>query len=246
MATETMDFLTALASRNGLAAGWTSPAVVQPRIPSRFEPIAPDAGTGLIESASEMDATREERRIAPSREVAPANAPPTPTLAPALNPSPAQPAMPALPASHLTLRVIERVVHAHETQTIRVVERAQPATLPTVPAMLRDEVTATPLATSAPAQPAIAAAQPQPIQQASSRIVQPPVTAKPSAAQTSKQPKATQQPTDVHINIGRIEVRATVGKKGEPARSRPPAPDLERYLNTLSGVGNAGNSGGEG
>lgn len=246
MANEILDFLTALASRNGLATGEAQPAVVQPRIPSRFEPIAPDAGAGLAETASEMDATREERRIVPGREAAPANAPPTPTLTPALNPSPAQPTMPAQPATHPALRVIERVVHAHETQTIRVVEHAQPTPLPTVPAMLHDEVTAAPLATAAPAQPAIPAAQPQFAQQASSRVAQPPAAPKPSAAQVAKQPKATQQPTDVHISIGRIEVRATVDKKGEPARSRPPAPDLERYLNTLSGVGNAGNSGGEG
>lgn len=240
MANETTDFLTALASRNGLAADEALPAV-QPRIPSRFEPASPDAGAWLMESSVEIEAARDEHRFAQPRATAPTDMPATSaTPPPALTPSHAQTARPAQTITHPSLRVIERVVHERETQTIRVVEREQLTEHVPRRDVLGDEAAAAPSPTQALAQPATPVPQPQPIQQTSAFVPKPPATPSPSTPQTAPQP-ATTQPPDVHITIGRIEVRANVSKKSEPARNKPNAPNLERYLNSLSG-----NSGGDG
>jgi hypothetical protein len=239
-----MDFLTALASRNGVANGEAPPAV-QPRIPSRFEPAstgsAPDAGAWLDESSAEIEAARDERRTVQGRDTAPANVPSTTTSSPNITSPTTQNARPASPATHPALSVIERVVHARETQTIRIVEREMPMQPAIAPVMAtREESTVMSSPQLVPAQPVTPASQPQPIQPTSVLAPKPPAATKPSTVPTEK-PSATPQMPDVHISIGRIEVRAiSAAKKGEP-RSKPAAPNLERYLNSLSG-----NSGGDG
>jgi hypothetical protein len=141
--------------------------------------------------------------------------------------------------------MIERVVHERETQTIRVVEREQPVQAATALAIVtRDDSTTAPSTQPAPAQPVIPAAQPQPIQPISTFAPKPPATTKPSAASIEKQHTATPHLPDVHISIGRIEVRAgTAAKKSEPVRNKPTAPNLERYLNSLSGASSDGENG---
>jgi hypothetical protein len=238
MANETMDFLTALASRNGLAGG--DLPLVQPRTPSRFEPVAPDAGAWLVETSSDVEAAREERRAPQARD---ASQPITPasasaqTLAPSNTPTPHIETRSINPA----LRVIERLVHERETHTIRVIEREQLVQTPPVPAMMPLDAEAHVTSpTPAPVQAAISAmktsAQPQPVLQP-----KPPASTKPSTTPAAPQPEPTTQPPDIHITIGRIDVRANVAvKKSEPARSRANAPNLQRYLNSLSGTPNSG------
>lgn len=245
MANETMDFLTALASRNGLAAGDAPPAV-QPRIASRFEPVAPDAGAGLIESSAETEAARDERHTAQTQAAAPTDTPATSARsAPSstLTPSPTQTARPTPASMHPALRIIERVVHARETQTIRVVERGQLTEhVPRRDVFGGDEVAGAPSPATAPAQTATPTRQPQPTQPTSAFAPKPPVATKPPTP-ADKPPAAAPQPPDVHISIGRIEVRANpAAMKGKP-RNKPTVPDLERYLNSLSGTSNNGGDG---
>lgn len=236
MANETGDFLAALAMRSGLAVGGQPPAV-RPRLPARFEPLAPAAGAWLPVIAGEAEAPGEARRTAraappaaPDRGAAPAA-----SIRSATAEAPALADALALPA----LRVIERWTSERETRTIRVVERdaARPSPAPptpqraTSPAEPREVARALPpmggpRRMTKPAPPMPAARPPSP--------ARPPLP-----AQAPHQPALPAEP-DVHITIGRIDVRATPAPaQGRPA-ARPSGPSLDRYLESLGSAGGGG------
>lgn len=247
MANETPDFLTALASRNGADAGASLP-LLQPRLPSRFEPATPNAGGWFVESTDEAAISGAAQEASQPRAISPTNAPSQPT-SPAQHIAPDQPASPQIQSSSMnpSLRVIERWMHERETQTIRVVERVQ-QTAPLSPATnaLQEESAATTTQPATPVQPASPATPLQASRQPALEPKVPPALPKPLAATTEKQPEAAPQMPDVHITIGRIEVRANAAaNKREPARRASSTPNLERYLNSLSG-GSGGGNGGEG
>lgn len=244
MANDTGDFLTTLAARNGLSAG-DVPPTVQPRLASRFEPpgsgaAAPADGDWSIVS-DQAGAEERERRRAPPRESAPPRGVDDRSARmDSSRPARAEPPDTADQPAQAALRSIERWFTERETHTIRVIERemARPA-----PAIAHPEQAAT---TAAPSQ-ATRAVHPadgprrgvEPARPAPSP--RPPSPVRPSRPLAA--PRAAAQPAqpDVHITIGRIDVRAAPAPaNGRMPTPRPAAPSLERYLDSLGGDGGGG------
>lgn len=225
---------------------------VRPRVPSMFEPSTPTAGTldaGSVEiptaSSRPAPAVREpgEFRADASETPQPAGwaiSPATPGLKTALpegEPSPARPVhaarSPAAPSDSRVERVLERTVVSSQVQPIEI--RAVADAHNSIPSSREPRESVVETKTRALGAPPVPQSSSHEMSQRQSAVLtqaRPPVApGVPGRPAVREAPRREPESTTVHVNIGRIEIRAA-HEPGERPRSERTVPvmTLDDYL----------------
>ena len=251
-----MDFLDSLIARNVAAAGTQEAAPIQPRVASMFEPVSLESIATFEEPARPSDATRAETVAAPleihrpepiaiAEAVAAPKKPAAPPPAARARPLRAQntPVPPVVhPEVHKVAPVAESPVMARIPAEVA---RPDPVSTPEIQREAEIFVRQTARTHTLLVERPLAARAGG--SQAPAPILDPlNPRALPSAVTTRRAPKRianvgepqrTPDVPEIHVTIGRVEVRAAAPAPGPARRSAPPGMTIEDYLRKRQGGG---------